>query len=111
MSQLRRFGLSSGVVVSVLLFLSCLPAAGQARVSTIQEVVAGWKPETHLYVLGDVGLDGEALTELEAWLEDLHWTVLLVQDAAGQQFRDEDGVVWSGEEAVEFGTGQLVSIP
>ena len=59
MSQRRRLGLSSGVVVSVLLLGLAVPAAGQVRLSTIQEVVDGWKPEAHLYVLG-FGLEARA---------------------------------------------------
>lgn len=109
MSQLRHVRASSGVVVPVLLLLSALPAAGQARVSTIQEVIDGWSPETHLWVIGDVGLSKAKLSELESWLEGRHWTVLLVEDAAGQRFEDIDGVVREGADAIEYGTGQGVT--
>src|SRR5687768_3297720 len=101
LSQPRGFGLSSGVVVSVLLLGLAAPAAGQVRVSTIQEVVDGWTPEAHLYVLGDVGLPDGTLAELEAWLEGRHWTVLLVQDAADQQFQNVAGVMREGTDAVK----------
>lgn len=110
MSQLRRLWVSSGGVVPVLLLLlSALPARGQARVSTIGEVIDGWSPETHLYVLGDVDLQEPVLAELEAWLKDRHWTVLLVQDAAGQRFRDVDGVLHLDQEAVRYGAGQGIT--
>ena len=109
MSQRCRFRVSSGVVVSVLFLVSALPAAGQARVSTIQEVIDGWSPETHLWVIGDVGLKDPVLAELEAWLEDRHWTVLLVQDATGQRFQDVDGMTREGVDALEYGTGQGIT--
>jgi len=63
LNRSRRLELSSGVVVSVLLLGLALPAAGQVRVSTVQEAVDRWTPETHLYVLGDVGLGDATLAE------------------------------------------------
>lgn len=109
MNLSRRLGVSSGVVVSVLLLGLAVPAAGQTRVSTIQEVIEGWSPEKHLWVIGDVGLPEATLAELEAWLAGRHWTVLLVRDAEGQSFRDGDGVLRGGESAIEYGTGQGIT--
>lgn len=85
------------------------PTSTQAeyvRASTIGEVLSRWRPETHLYVLGDVGLEGDALQELAAWLGDKHWTILLVQDASGQTYTDVERRMHSGEDAIEYGTGQ-----
>lgn len=109
MNPSRRFWVSSGVVVPVLFLLSALPAAGQARVSTIQEVIDGWSPETHVWVIGDVGLPEGTLAELEAWLEGRHWTVLLVEDAAGQRFQDASGTMREAQEAIKYGTGQGIT--
>ena len=112
MSQSRRRPMSSGEVASVLcvlLVLWVLPAAGQVRVSTIQEAIERWTPETQVYVMGDVGLQDAALADLEAWLKDRPWTVLLVQDATGQRFQGVDGVVREGVDAIEYGTGQGIA--
>lgn len=109
MSQLRRRSLSPAEVVAVLFLLSAFPAAGQVRVSTIQETIERWKPEAHIYVMGDVGLQDAALADLEAWLKDRQWTVLLVQDAAGQQFQEVGGGIRGEQEAIEYGTGQGIA--
>lgn len=82
------------------------PQAAYVRASTLQEAVSNWRPETHLYVLGDVGLAEDALQELAGWIGDRHWTVLLVQDATGHTYTDADGTPRSGEDAIEYGTGQ-----
>lgn len=85
------------------------PSSVQAdvvRANTIQEVLSLWKPEIHLYVLGDVGLEEDALQELAGWLDGRHWTVLLVGDASGQTYQDSDGITRTGVDAIDFGTGQ-----
>ncbi|HBL28556.1 MAG TPA: hypothetical protein DD490_17110, partial [Acidobacteria bacterium] len=76
------------------------------RAATIGEVLSRWRPGTRLFVLGDVGLSDEALRELAAELSETHWTVLLIQDATGQTYKDADGVVREGVDAIEYGTGQ-----
>jgi uncharacterized membrane protein YgcG len=78
-------------------------------VSTIQEAIERWSPANHVYVMGDVGLSPAALSEMESSLAGGHWTVLLVQDATGQTFRDVDGVTREGVDAIEYGTGQGVA--
>ncbi|HEX6903759.1 MAG TPA: hypothetical protein VF789_28875 [Thermoanaerobaculia bacterium] len=80
--------------------------AAYVRAHTIQEVISRWRPETHLYVLGDVGLEEDALRELAGWIGDRHWTVLLVQDATGLTYTDAEGTPRAGEDAIEYGTGQ-----
>lgn len=106
MKQSRRPKMSSGEVVFWVLCLLAAPAAGQVRVSTIQEAIERWSPATHVYVLGDVGMEPAALSELESSLAGGHWTILLVQDATGQIFQDDDGVTREGADAIEWGTGQ-----
>ena len=49
--------------------------AAPVRAGTIEEVISRWRPDAHLYVLGDVGLTDETLAELAGWLADKHWTV------------------------------------
>ena len=79
---------------------------GYLRTGTIGDVLARWRPDVHLYVLGDVGLEDDALRELAAWLDGRHWTVLLVQDATGQTYKGFDWQTYTGEGAIEYGTGQ-----
>lgn len=79
---------------------------GYVRAATIGEVLSRWRPEVHLYVLGDVDLEEDALQALAAWLDGRHWTVLLVQDATGQTYTDVEGQVREGVDAIEYGTGQ-----
>jgi uncharacterized membrane protein YgcG len=88
--------------------LSSLRSA-PVHADTIGEVISRWKPDVHLYVLGDVGLDEETLSELAGWLAGKHWTVLLVEDASGQTFTDADGVPRLGDAAIEYGTGQGIA--
>jgi hypothetical protein len=114
-SSLSRHRLSRAALAFALCVLALLtPRSADSRTAeakffragTIGEVVATWRPEMHLFVLGDVGLKENALRELAGWLADKHWTVLLVQDASGQTFQDDDGVVHEGVDALEYGTGQ-----
>src|SRR6185436_3169283 len=115
---LRRTALALALILSSLL-LAARPAAAQPaesrpssvrtkvfRATTIGEILSGWQPGVHLYVLGNVGLEDDALGELAAWLADKHWTVLLVEDGTGQTYTDVDGVPRLGEDAIEYGTGQ-----
>src|SRR6185436_7052215 len=115
---LRRTALALALILSSLL-LAARPAAAQPaesrpssvrtkffRATTIGEVLSGWQPGVHLYVLGNVGLEDDTLAELAKWLADKHWTVLLVEDATGQTYTDVDGVPRLGEDAIEYGTGQ-----
>jgi hypothetical protein len=95
--------------VSLLATVLCLlasPAAAQVRVSTLQEAIERWSPRNHVYVMGDVGMTRDALSELESSLAGGHWTVLLVQDASGQTFHDFVGVTREGADAIEYGMGQ-----
>lgn len=79
---------------------------GYLRAATIGEVVDLWHPETHLYVIGDVRLGEDALRDLATYLEDTHWTILLVQDATGQTYPDSNGQMRYGNEAIEHATRQ-----
>ncbi len=99
----------TGFALALLSFLA-FPWPGEAsavaRVATIGEAVERWQPEIHLYVLGDVGLEEAVLADLAGELDGTHWTVLLVGDATGQTFRDVEGTVRQGDEAIEYGAGQ-----
>src|SRR5215203_429280 len=94
------------ILLAVLLTAGIAAAEPPSHSAHPSEVRAAWRPAVHLYVLGDAGLEEDALQELAAWLEDRHWTVLLVADASGQTYRDADGVERLGVDALEYGTGQ-----
>ena len=72
------------------------------------DVLKSWDADQHLYVKGDVGLDRQALNNLETWLDTngSNWTVLLMADARGETYRSSDGRNYSGAQAVEFALGQ-----
>ncbi|MBN2506672.1 MAG: hypothetical protein JXQ71_08260 [Verrucomicrobia bacterium] len=82
-------------------------SAGAKRVASAAEVVVRWHPQQHLYVKGNVGLNEERLGELERWLDQHadHWTVVLLESAAGEQFTDPAGQSFTGMDAVEHALG------
>src|SRR5262245_44981561 len=79
---------------------------GYLHAATIGDVVDFWRPEIHLYVIGDVGLDEAALRDLALSLADTHWTVLLVQDATGQIYPDLTGRARYDDEAIEHAVNE-----
>jgi len=79
-------------------------AAGYARAATLGEVAGRWQPQVHLYVIGDIGLAEDALQDLGAWLGNTHWTVLLIQGAAGHAYTDLYGEKRFAEDAIEYCT-------
>lgn len=115
MKTIRRRWMSSGEVAltsaasALVLLLLAVPASAQVRVATIGEAIERWTPATHVYVMGEVGLEPAALAELESSLAGGHWTVLLVEDAEGQTFQAKDGVTREGVDAIEYGTGQGIA--
>lgn len=82
------------------------PHGSYVRVESIGEMLRVWRPETPLYLLGNVPLEADVLGELAGWLQDKHWTVLLVENAAGQTYTDVTGVVRSDVDAIEWGVGE-----
>ena len=102
------------------LFLICLIAGGlilsgftsQAEtarmVTRAVEIPEIWQPAQHLYIKGNPGLPVEKLAALETWLDANapHWTVVLMEQAAGETWRDGSNQSFSGMEAVEFSLGQ-----
>lgn len=72
------------------------------------ELLEVWRPDQHLYVKGNVGVDATRLAQLQTWLaaNGPHWTVLLMDHAQGEVYRDDDGHNHSGASAVEFAVGR-----
>jgi len=85
------------------------PAVGAQRVEAATDVVGLWRPDQHLYVKGSLGAGQAQLDSLEAWLraQASNWTVVLLELAADERFRDVDGKTFAGMDAVEqaLGTG------
>jgi hypothetical protein len=65
-------------------------------------------PDTHAYVIGDVGLDAGTLKSLEAALKGTHWTVVLAETGRGEYYKDAEKKEHRGVDAIDFGTGQAL---
>ena len=72
------------------------------------DILKSWEPGQHLYIKGEVGVDPLGLAGLESWLDanGANWTVLLVEQANGEIYRDADGYNHSGAEAIEYAVGR-----
>lgn len=81
------------------------------RIDSIQDVVAKWKPDRHLFVKGDVGVGEEQLQKLQDWLAENgpHWTVVLMESASGETYNAPDGRSYVGLDAVEYALGHGLS--
>ena len=73
----------------------------------IEEVILQWRPDRHVYVEGNIGVGTTQLADLQQWLTEHgpHWTVVLMETAAGQTFVAADGRRYSGMDAVEYALG------
>ena len=91
-------------------FLTLAPASAEVALGVAKavEIPERWKAEQHLYVKGEVGLSMEGMGTLETWLDvhAPHWTVVLMQDASGESWREASGQMRTGMEAVEYALGQ-----
>ncbi len=85
------------------------PSGGAQRVEAATDVVGLWRPDQHLYVKGNLGVGSAQLDSLEGWLraEARNWTVVLLEHADDERFRDVDGKTLARMDAVEqaLGTG------
>lgn len=72
----------------------------------INDAIAKWTPNTRLIIMGNPGIDEGSQRALAAFLADKHWTVIIAENASGMSFRDVDGNIRSGKQALEFGAGQ-----
>ncbi|MFN7734130.1 MAG: hypothetical protein ACK5OB_19690, partial [Pirellula sp.] len=77
-------------------------------VDSVQDVIQHWTPAQHVYVKGDIGVSRDKLVGLQQWLakEGPHWTVVLMEEAAGEYYRAPDGRTYYGMDAVEFALGK-----
>jgi hypothetical protein len=81
---------------------------GPVRVTRATDVVSRWQPPQHLYVKGDLGVGATQLAQLEQWLDQnaTNWTVVLVESAQDETYRDAAGSSYTGMDAVEHALGK-----
>jgi len=83
-------------------------AQGAQRLQRGTDLLQAWDPGQHVYVVGEIGVDARGLADLEAWLDSngSNWTVLLMEQATGEVYRDGDGYNHSGADAIEYAVGR-----
>ncbi|MCF7762671.1 MAG: hypothetical protein K9N62_03270 [Verrucomicrobia bacterium] len=83
-----------------------VPAARTVNQGT--EVLKQWSPDQHLYIKGELGVGATQLSDLERWLRENapNWTIVLLENAAGELFTDAEGGRHSGMDAVEHALGK-----
>ena len=71
-------------------------------------ILEKWKKDQHLYVKGELGVAPARLAELEKWMDANapNWTVLLVQSATGESYRDAEGRTHRSLDAIEYAMGK-----
>ncbi|MCP5538094.1 MAG: hypothetical protein H7A51_17915 [Akkermansiaceae bacterium] len=67
-----------------------------------------WSPSQHLYVKGNLRIGQPSLDGLETWLDQhgKNWTVVLMESASGEVWKDTRGVSYYGMDAVENALGR-----
>ncbi|MFM2219898.1 MAG: hypothetical protein RL240_4216, partial [Planctomycetota bacterium] len=80
---------------------------GYTQIERVQDVIGNWSPDRHLYVKGELGPSERQLRELEEWLKENapHWTIVLIDDVAGEYYVAADGRSLFGIDAVEVALG------
>ena len=73
----------------------------------IEEVVANWIPDQHLYVRGDIRVNDDQLSRLESWLDEFgaNWTIVLMDTGSSQAYHSVEGRLMSGMDACEYALG------
>ena len=85
--------------------------AGVVRFQKIEDVIAAWQPNRHVFVKGDIGVGQRQLDELQNWIDQnaSHWTVVLMESAASERYRAKDGREYHELDAVEHALGHGLS--
>ena len=84
---------------------------GVSTIQHVQDVIANWAPNRHVFVKGDIGVGRRQLDELQEWIAKHapHWTVVLMDSASGESYSAADGRVYRGLDAVEQALGNGLS--
>jgi DnaJ-domain-containing protein 1 len=101
-------GFLAGLVQLTAQPASPAPAPEFLPVRTGVGVVNQWQATQHLYVKGNIGVGLEQLNRLEYWLDHnaTNWTVVLLEHAGQEVYRDTAGDVFTGMDAVEHALGK-----
>ena len=81
------------------------------RFRSINEVIEKWSQDRQLYVHGTIGVGDAQLRELGEWLRanGPHWVVVLMDNAEGQTYTSQQGIVLNEMDAVEMALGKGLS--
>lgn len=111
MHSSRFIGTCSAIVMSLWTFSSSLQGEDAVRINRIADVINQWRPDQHVYVKGDIGVDADRLAVLEEWLDENgdNWTVVLMEEAEQEDFHAPDGRDYVGMDAVEYALGYGLS--
>lgn len=84
---------------------------GVTSIERVEDVIDNWQANRHVFVKGDIGVGRRQLDELQDWIEKHapHWTVVLLESAAGERYRAADGREYEGLDAVEHALGNGLS--
>ena len=84
---------------------------GVVPIQRVEDVIDNWQPNRHVFVKGDIGVGQRQLDELQTWIAQNapHWTVVLMESAAGERYRAADGRSYEGLDAVEHALGNGLS--
>jgi hypothetical protein len=77
------------------------------RIDKIEEAVRNWSPDRRLFVKGNIGVSEDQLRELSNWLRvnGPHWTIVVLESAAGEFYVSSDGREFADLGAVEHALG------
>lgn len=84
---------------------------GVTYFQNIEDVIAGWQPNRHVFVKGEIGVGQQQLQELQEWIakNSPHWTVVLMESASDERYRAADGREYRELDAVEHALGNGLS--
>ncbi|MEZ6093322.1 MAG: hypothetical protein R3C03_03660 [Pirellulaceae bacterium] len=88
-----------------------LSQSNYIRFNEIDEVIQKWDTDQTLFLQGSIGVSDEQLSNLSKWLNTNgpHWTIVLMETAAGQSYRTNAGSNFIGMDAVEHALGHGLS--
>lgn len=89
----------------------CMASERAVAFKGVTEMVGDWQGDQHVYVRGKLGVPQKSLDAFEKWLDEngKNWTVILMQNAQGQSWKDTRGVSYYGMDAVENAVGRGLS--
>ena len=98
----------AGILVTMLGIAGAWAGDTAVRLTQGVDILKEWKADQHVYVKGNIGVSDARLAELEKWIDAkaTNWTVLLVQSAGGETYRDVNGRTHRSIDAIEHAMGK-----